>query len=342
MPEAASPLDLLLDTIQRAKQRGEIVRARAVARMLTRQYPDSPQAWQALADLAEDEDERNSALKQIQVLNPVPYLELPSPLPVAQSVWEEPAELSTGPVELTGTIVLEARARRMRWPILLVTGIAVAAIIVLLIWRLGGFEQSAIRTVNIPSAIPIATVATLIPTPVSAIDDAPTAGPLPTSVVPPTPLPSATPIPTSGPTPTPRPVHAFGAVVEQGTWTVTLLRPEHALLLEGSIGNLQPHGRFALALMAIANDGTTAARVPAGLIMLVDIHGTTYLPVVEASAAYLNTYGRGQFGDLSLNEAIPADAGNVSVPVIFDIPPDAHDLQLFVAGDSVGWQMPGQ
>jgi hypothetical protein len=240
-----------------------------------------------------------------------------------------------------GTVALEARARRMRWPILLVTGTAVAAIIVLLIWRLGGFERSTIRTLNIPSAIPVATLATLIPTERSAEEDAPTAAPLPGSAADATPIPSATPIPTSGPTPTPRPVRAFGAVVEQGPWTVTLLRPEHALMLDGAIGNLQPHGRFALALLAIANDGTIAARVPAGFITLVDASGTVYLPVIEASAAYLNTYGRGQFGDLSLNEAIPPDAGNVSIPVVFDVPPDARDLQLFVAGDSIGWHMPG-
>ncbi|HEU5086409.1 MAG TPA: hypothetical protein VFT99_03150, partial [Roseiflexaceae bacterium] len=61
-------------------------------------------------------------------------------------------------------------------------------------------------------------------------------------------------------------------------------------------------------------------------------------PTPGASAAYLATFGRGQYGDVSLDEVIPANAGNVSVPVIFDVPLDARDLRLYVGDEPTGWE----
>jgi hypothetical protein len=63
--------------------------------------------------------------------------------------------------------------------------------------------------------------------------------------------------------------------------------------------------------------------------------------VPTASTVYLNTYGRGQRGDLSLEEEIPPGGGNVSVPLIFDVLADARDLRLYVAGEPLGWAVGG-
>ena len=346
--ESSSALTLLLDTVRRAQQRGETTRARAVARMLTQQYPGSLAAWQALADLAEDAAEQQLALTQIRSLSPAiePAWEAPAKAAV---FYDEPAIGNTTPVELTSSSILEVRASRMRWPILLVSGIAAAVIIGLLLWRLGVFApRTAVVVETTPISPPIATIATLIPTERTDSADLPTAAPLPTtdaeatSEALPTAAPSATPVPTIGPSPTPRPILAVGTVIEQDIWSISLLRPEHALVLDGSIGNLQPRGRFVLALLAIANGGTTAARLPHGMVTLVDAAGHVYSPSVDASVTYLNTYGRGQVGDLSLSEGIPPNAGNVSVPLIFDIPADARDLYLVVAGATQGWPVPGR
>jgi hypothetical protein len=109
------------------------------------------------------------------------------------------------------------------------------------------------------------------------------------------------------------------------------------VLLDGAIGTLQPRGRFVLALVVVGNDGATPARIPADLLTLVDAQGNSYQPVPAASTAFLAAYGRGQRGDLSMEEEIPTGGGNVSIPLIFDVPPTAHGLILRVSGASVGW-----
>jgi hypothetical protein len=114
------------------------------------------------------------------------------------------------------------------------------------------------------------------------------------------------------------------------------------LLLDGSIGTLQPQGRFALALVAVANGGALAETLPLELVTIVDAAGNRYQPELAASDVYLSTYGRGQVGDLSLREAIPPGAGNVSIPLIFDVPVGARDLYLVISGDTKGWRLPGQ
>ena len=74
-----------------------------------------------------------------------------------------------------------------------------------------------------------------------------------------------------------------------------------------------------------------------GLLVLVDRAGKRYPANPAISSAYLAAYGRGQHGDLSMEEAIPADGGNKSIPLIFDVPPDARDLRLLVQGAPASW-----
>jgi hypothetical protein len=116
-----------------------------------------------------------------------------------------------------------------------------------------------------------------------------------------------------------------------------LIRPDDARSLDGAIGSLQPHGRFVLALLAIGNDGTAPARPPIDLFTLVDAQGHRYQPLPAASTEYLNSYSRGEHGDLSMEDPIPSDGGNKSVPIIFDVPATARGLYLLIGDGSAGW-----
>jgi hypothetical protein len=232
----------------------------------------------------------------------------------------------------------------VRWPTYLVIGLAVVIVLLFALWRWVLVPATAVleptRTVNsatlptLDARMPAATLLPAIPTELLA----PTAIP----VIPATPVPpSATPVPTIGPTATPRPSMPLGEVIQESQWTLTLLRPEDALLLDGSIGSLQPHGRFALALLAVGNMGDLPSRIPDGLIALQDEQGNRYAPLPTASTTYLATYGRGQAGDVSYDEPIPTDAGNLSVPIIFDVPPGTRGLQLVVGKAPMGWSVSG-
>ena len=130
-------------------------------------------------------------------------------------------------------------------------------------------------------------------------------------------------------------------MIVRSPWHISLLRPEYGVLLDGAIGSLQPHGRFALVLVTVGNDGTAPARIPPNLFTLEDNSGHGYKPLPAASTTYLNTYGRGLRGDLSMEEDIPPGGGNVSVPLIFDVLADAGDLRLHIAGEPLGWAVGG-
>jgi len=243
-------------------------------------------------------------------------------------------------------------ARDIRWPLYLVIGVSVLLVLLAAILIRGPEFATALRpaptaalsvldgaTAAAPALVPSAAPA-LVPSAVPESDAAtlpaladptavPTADlPQPTAA-PPTALPS--------PLPTPRQTLAPGQVVEHGQWHAILIRPEDAVVLDGSIGSFQPNGRFVLALVAIGNDGQAPARLPDDLFALVDGSGKRYAPLPKISTAYLNTYGRGQHGDLSLEDPIPSDGGNKSVPLIFDVPPSARPLYLLVGDSSVGW-----
>jgi hypothetical protein len=204
--------------------------------------------------------------------------------------------------------------------------------------------------VGVPAtAAPSLPTAVLLPTaqptnaPAGTLDPAiPTAAPsLPTAVLLPTAPPTNAPAGTPNPTiPTAAPVGpalAPGQVVQDGAWSITVLRPEHLLPLDGSIGATAPRGRFVLALLAVSNGGPSPARLPAERLVLTDSRGNRYTPAPGASSAYLAAFQRGVRGDLSLDEEIPAGAGIVSVPVIFDVPTDAAGVALRVGDAAAGW-----
>jgi hypothetical protein len=229
-------------------------------------------------------------------------------------------------------------ARAIRWPLYVVIAIAVLAVLAATVLiRAPAGDQAAAPTPALPGAVLAPTAAAQ---PAATAEPLPTeaaAAPVPTNVPPTAAPPTATPRPTSAPTATPQPTLAIGQVVKQGQWHAVLLRPEDAVSLDGSIGTFQPQGRFVLALIAIGNDGPAPARIPADLFALIDSAGHRYAPLPAISTAYLNTYGRGQHGDLSMEDLVPADGGNKSVPLLFDVPTTARNLYLIVKGQGSGW-----
>lgn len=149
--------------------------------------------------------------------------------------------------------------------------------------------------------------------------------------------PTASLTPATTATPTSPTSLADGQIVRAGIWTVTVLDAEHVRELAGSIGPaLQPKGRFVLALVTVSNSGARPARLPRDLLALFDQNGRRYLAQPAASTVYLETYGRGRFGDFSAEDPLPS-GGNVSVPLIFDVPEQARGLSLRVGAAALGW-----
>ena len=345
----------------RARQNGDLQAARALLRVLATQRPDLPQVWLALATAAETRAEQRQALERVIALDPQNPLAqrglarmnvaTPPATPIAATLAEESAPappllpaagVGSAPALTPTTLTPEERARAIRWPLYVVVGVA-ALLVLLAAWWLRGSANAPVPvrapTPALPGAAPAAPTIglALAPTALAGASAAPEASPVPaapTSAPQPTALPATAAPPPAAPT---IPALAVGQVVQSGSWHVSLLRPNDAIVLDGSIGALQPQGRFVLALLAVGNDGAAAARIPDDLVALLDQNGNRYPALPAASAAYLATYGRGQRGDLSLEDDLPADRGNKSVPFLFDVPATARGLTVIVQGAPLGW-----
>lgn len=354
----------LLSRANRARQSGDVPAARALLRALASQRPDLPQIWLALAASAETRAEQRHALERVIALDPQNPLAQrglermgasPAPPPAPEVAPSPPApevtpsppapEPAPSPPEagvgaapsLTPTQPSpEEQARAIRWPLYVVIGVALLIVLLALWWLRPGADAPRATLPTASPSLPGATPALASATPgLAAQPGSPPADTPPApSASPSLALPATAPPTAALPT---RPTLAIGQVVQSGEWHVALLRPEDAVLVDGSIGAFQPAGRFLLALVAIGNDGTAPARIPPDLLVLVDRAGKRYPANPAISSAYLAAYGRGQHGDLSMEEAIPADGGNKSIPLIFDVPPDARDLRLLVQGAPASW-----
>ncbi|MGB9633699.1 MAG: tetratricopeptide repeat-containing protein, partial [Chloroflexaceae bacterium] len=130
----------------------------------------------------------------------------------------------------------------------------------------------------------------------------------------------------------------LGTVVDYDGWSVTLLRPDYAVTLDGAIGDLRPSGRFVLAIVAVSNNQPQPRRLPPDFFLVRDAGGRGYAPVPGASSAYLALYERAQRGDLALEDEFAPNSGMRSVPLLFDVPSDAGGLALLVPGAGpAGW-----
>ncbi len=97
-------------------------------------------------------------------------------------------------------------------------------------------------------------------------------------------------------------------------------------IADGNAINFQPQGRW-LIVGALMFDGTLEGRtMPADLMVLKDAQGRVYRASPDASEAFLNTYP----GSYNINLKQPAPVNqNFTVPLLFDVAPDATDLVLF-------------
>ncbi|MEM8533237.1 MAG: hypothetical protein AAGF95_20520 [Chloroflexota bacterium] len=128
----------------------------------------------------------------------------------------------------------------------------------------------------------------------------------------------------------------LGRPVQQDNWYLSLLREEDIVVIQEAIANREPDGQFLIVLMTINNSHADAMRIPTNLITLLDGNQNRYDALPQVSTIYLDTYGRGQYGDVSMEELMPP-SGNVSVPLIFDIPKTADNFQLYMEGVEAAW-----
>lgn len=363
----------LLRTAQRVRERGDLARARSLLRALAEQAPGDWQVWQALADVAESDAERMAAIEHLAALaaprrpRVTERLDRPrttqdqrpsskdqevgaeGPLAGAERAWHAP-ELSAQNYKLKAEAAPPPGWFRGHW--LTYAALGLLALLVLAAALLLRDRLPAQTAAQLTPTPPLATAAPAgapappgtgvlhTPTPAPTTAPAPTAALTPApveSAPPPTAAPASDPALPTAPPATAAPALPIGQVVDRGDWSVTVLRPEHLVPLSGSIGGLAPQGRFVLALVAVSNRGPAPAPLPSDMLALVDASGRRFDALPAASTAYLAAYGRGQRGDLSMEEAIPPGAGIVSVPLIFDVPPDAAGLALTVGGEAAGW-----
>jgi hypothetical protein len=315
--------------------------------------PEHPQALRALASLAPAPVAERATVALPETLATPGTPSAPSPATIAAPQPEDLVD--DGPIAAPG-----------RFPLLNVIALTVIGILLLALVLVGvraitGPDRTAGSAAPIPSP--------MLQTPVAALisgDAAPTMSPTlaATAAAPPAGIAQTTSATTSGsasagspvtigtvpvisgPTPAaalPAPAGLpLGTLVEVDGWSTTLLRPDYALILEGSVGDLRPSGRFVLTLMAISNNSTSPRRIPADLFTLVDSRGRRYSPLPNASTAYLALYGRGQHGDLALEDDLAPSSGMRSVPILFDIPTNATGLVLTVRDNgSTGWPIEG-
>lgn len=368
----SAELERLLKVGVKAVRSGNTVAARGLFRALAREYPNDTRVWLGLAGSAGDRDEQRYALEQVLALDPqhvaarnglarldaslAPAIDLepatlppPPPPPQPEPAYIPPPPADDRPTaptdsaaETITTTAVAAEPREGYFPLLnrLALGVIAAlalALLVLLFWprnnaqpQAGGTAPTAILAATSTAPTALGTAAPL-PTTMPVASTAPTASATlePTLAVPT--LPAASPTPA---------VLPLGAVVEVDGWRATLLRPDYALLLDGSIGELQPNGRFVLALMAVSNGAAEPRTLPADLFTLTDNLQRTYTPLPNASSIYLATYGP-EYGEQALEQPFAAQSGMVSIPLLFDVPPDAAGFTLTLRSGGPGWPISG-
>ena len=362
----------LLRRAQQERTRGNSAGARAILRALAEHNSQDLRVWLLLAAVAEDRIEQARAFEHILTLAPDHQIAqrglerlraagLPSSLPkappaqpsvadfLADTRWMQPLEeppsasAAMAPVALNAEPPPQPPVRRRWGPLLVVVlGLATAAVLLTRPWQ-QALPQAALQTTPVPptpagTPTPTLQPVTLEPVAGARPTRAATAPSVATTAARPSQPPSS-PTPDTTATPTTPPELAIGQIVQAGIWTVTVLDSQHVRELAGSIGpTLQPSGRFVLALVTVSNRSSRPARLPHDLLALFDQDRRRYLARPGASTVYLETYGRGRFGDFSAEDLLPP-SGNLSVPLIFDVPQDTGVLNLRVGAANAGWSV---
>jgi hypothetical protein len=329
----ASQIGQLLARSEKVARSGNYAGARALLRAITRQYADEVRAWRLLSFVAATPAEREHALGQVRRLEAHASGTAVSGA-AAAAANASPHPTTTPAPETPATTADSTRRYSMLWLSLAAMGVVLIA----LFWGrlLVNLEDRASAT---PSSGGVALSGDLANDQANNQQAEHTAlPPTPTH----TPTSVSTPTPTPTPTPIPRPTaHALGTMLWHDDWYATLIQPDHAQLFTETINGVPAQGRFALTVLAVGNNAPQPRRIPADMFALIDGQGRLYYPIEGASSAYLSAYGRGQVGDLALEDDIPAGGGSVSVPLLFDVAPDVNELFLTMGQQATqGWQIP--
>lgn len=372
-------LERLLNTGAAVARSGNQVAARALFLALSREHPDDARVWLGLAEATADQDERLGALERAVALDPAneraraAFAELATAqppadpsvtviLPETRAEAEAPAAPAATALVVAerGTPEDDSADEKAPFPLLnllaLLLILALLGALGVIIGRnlLGAGQTTAAATatpflavVPDPGALPTAPPAVQTPPPATAASlptEARSGAPPATEAAQSTAATTAQPAPTqpAAAAPTASTELPLGQLIDYDGWSATLLRPDYAVTLDGAIGDLQPAGRFVLAVVAVMNNSPNPRLIPPDLFALTDAAGRTFLPTPGASTAYLALYERGQRGDLALEDVLDAGSGVRSVPILFDVPLDATSLRLTMSGAAgAGWPVGG-
>jgi hypothetical protein len=348
----------LLRQLQRARSfqlQGDLTAARQLLRSLSLSHAQVAHVWLMLATVAENTAEQTQALHQAVLLDPTnqaarrAFLRLlllhPQPTPPKQPLVTDKTAIVEAeealPVEDAEPVAVRTLPNRLWWaPIAALAMIVLIALVIWQPWSQSVPPTAAVATPALPtvnSAPPTQSTA-MLPTQNATTLPAVTT-PVPTPFLPTaTPLSRATPVVPVATLPIVQlPTITPGQLVTSGVWRLTLLRSSDARMLDSAVAALQPRGQLVVILMTVAQTGATPTRMPSDLVVLTDQYGQQYRPLPGASTAYLEQFVRGQFGDLALEEPIPNGGGNVSVPLLFDVPTTDGQLYVQVDGNGSGW-----
>lgn len=336
----------LLEIATTLAQSGNATGAYALLLALTRAYPYDAQTWFQLAAVAPSAAERRAALIRVLELDPTH-----APALQALRDFDNEACTVTDPVApgltVPDTVATDGaddaeEPPRPAWvPPGNLIAIGITALLLALIGIVIGqaLVQGPSQAEN-PSPPPTLTDESRVAAgPLTPPADSASASTESAAVAdwsqPPTLAPTHEAVRTASPTPVTLPL---GTVVDYDGWSFTLLRPDHALTLDGTLGDLRPSGRFVLTVVALSNNRPEPRRVPPTFFVLQDDAGRTYQPVPGASTLYLALYERARYGDLALEDPFDPKSGMRSVPILFDVPSDARGLRLIAPGaGGAGW-----
>lgn len=99
----------------------------------------------------------------------------------------------------------------------------------------------------------------------------------------------------------------------------------------GNYGGATPaRGQYLIVLAWVRNTGSTPAQIPDGFFVVKDAQGRVSDFNRAASVDYFNRLGgAGSAGDFGADAQLPPGAPLASMPLLFDIAPDATDVVLF-------------
>lgn len=131
-----------------------------------------------------------------------------------------------------------------------------------------------------------------------------------------------------------------GTIYDYGLWRGMLTSPAHVRVLEAPPPDTSIQGKLVLVLLNVGNLTERPRPLPRHMVVFVASEGERYTPLPQASSRYLEAHGRGQAGDLALEDAIPPGGGLVTVPLLFDLPASTQQgILLFGPYADSGWQI---